>query len=54
MNRTYAEDDLRHAERIVRELHGIKGFDAWAEHIAKELSAAWHRGEAAVYAADQN
>lgn len=31
--------DLATGERIVRELHGLKGFDAWAERIAKALAA---------------
>lgn len=35
----YTKKDLEKAEQIVRELHGLKGFDAWAEHIAKALAA---------------
>lgn len=35
----YTKDDLIRGEEIVRELHGIQGFDGWAERIAKELAA---------------
>lgn len=35
----YTKDDLERGEAIVRELHGLKGYDAWAEHIAKALAA---------------
>ena len=35
----YTEDDLKNGERIVRALHGLKGFDEWAEYIAKALAA---------------
>lgn len=30
--------DLQEAEQIVRELHGLKGFEAWAARIAKALA----------------
>jgi hypothetical protein len=36
----YTPEDLARGERIVRELHGLSGYEAWAEHIAKALAAA--------------
>lgn len=36
----YTKDDLKHGELVVRELHGLKGFDAWAERIAKAIAIA--------------
>lgn len=36
----YTKDDLLHGELVVRELHGLKGFDAWAERIAKAIAIA--------------
>lgn len=36
----YSEDDLMHGELVVRELHGLKGFEAWAERIAKAIAIA--------------
>lgn len=44
MKRTTHYDDCRHCggergEKIVGELHGLSGFDAWAERIAKEIAA---------------
>jgi hypothetical protein len=38
----YTAEDLARGERIVKELHGLQGYEAWAEHIAKAL--AWARG----------
>lgn len=35
----YTESDLRRGEKVVRELHGLRGYDAWAEHIAKVIAA---------------
>ncbi len=35
----YTETDLERGEQIVRQLHGIQGFEAWAEHIAKAIAA---------------
>ena len=32
--------DLKVGEQIVRELHGLNGYDAWAEHVAKAIAAA--------------
>lgn len=40
----YSKEDLKRAEEIVKELHGIKGYDAWAEHIAKALRRAKEAG----------
>lgn len=31
--------DLLKGEQIVRELHGLHGYDAWAERIAKAIAA---------------
>jgi hypothetical protein len=36
----YTPEDLAQGEQIVRELHGLKGYEAWAEHIAKALAHA--------------
>jgi hypothetical protein len=36
----YTENDLKRAQDLVKELHGLKGFDAWANRIAKEIAAA--------------
>ena len=36
----YTKADLEQGERTVRELHGLKGYDAWAGHIAKALAGA--------------
>lgn len=36
----YTKDDLKHGELVARELHGLKGFDAWAERIAKAIAIA--------------
>lgn len=40
----YSQQDLKRAEEIVKELHGLKGYDAWAEHIAKALRQAKEAG----------
>lgn len=40
----YTKDDLKRGEDVVKRLHGVTGFDAWAEVIAKELAAARDRG----------
>lgn len=40
----YTKEDLRRGEEIVKELHGLKGYDAWAEHIAKALRRATEAG----------
>ena len=45
MMQPYTENDLQRAEKLVRELHGLKGFDAWADRIAKEIAAARARGD---------
>ena len=42
----YTKEDFERGERIVQELHGLRGYDAWAERIAKELAA--ERERAAV------
>jgi len=34
----YTDDDLSEGQIIVQQLHGLKGYDAWAEHIAKALA----------------
>ncbi len=34
----YTQDDLDRAASIVRRLHGVEGFEAWADLIAKELA----------------
>lgn len=41
----YTKDDLKRGTEIVMELHGLKGFDAWAERIAKELAAERERSQ---------
>lgn len=38
MHQPYTKGDLEQGEQIVRELHSLKGFDAWAERIAKALA----------------
>lgn len=35
----YTKQDLERGEDTVRRLHGVTGFDAWAELIAKGLAA---------------
>lgn len=35
----YTKKDLERGEAIVQELHGLKGYEAWAERIAKEIAA---------------
>lgn len=35
----YTAEDFAKGEQIVRELHGIRGFDGWAERIAKAIAA---------------
>lgn len=35
----YTKADLAKGEQVVRELHGISGFEGWAEHIAKAIAA---------------
>lgn len=35
----YTDEDLARGEKVVRELHGLKGYEAWAERIAKEIAA---------------
>lgn len=39
MIQPYTKEDLDRGEAVVRELHGLRGFDAWAERIAKELAS---------------
>jgi len=39
MSQPYTTDDLKRGEIIVQELHGLIGYDAWAEHIAKAIAA---------------
>lgn len=39
MVQPYTERDLKRGEEVVKALHGLKGFEAWAERIAKELAA---------------
>jgi hypothetical protein len=34
----YTAKDFEKGEQIVRELHGIKGFNGWAERVAKALA----------------
>lgn len=34
----YTSEDLKRGEELVQELRGLKGFDAWAEHLAKALA----------------
>lgn len=36
----YTKDDLKHGELVVRELHDLKGFEAWAGRIAKAIAIA--------------
>lgn len=43
----YTKADLDRGEQIVRELHGLKGFEAWAERIAKALAEERERAETA-------
>ncbi len=40
----YTKYDLELGEQIVKELHGLKGFDAWAERIAKALASERGKG----------
>lgn len=35
----YTKDDLKTGEKVVKALHGVRGFEAWAELIAKEVAA---------------
>ena len=35
----YTKQDLERGEELVKRLHGVKGFEAWAELIAKELAS---------------
>lgn len=44
----YTKRDLELGEQIVRELHGLKGFDAWAERIAKAIAAESERPRIAL------
>lgn len=34
----YTKADLERGEKIVQELHGLRGYDAWAERLAKEIA----------------
>ncbi len=34
----YTDADLSEGQIIVQQLHGLKGYDAWVEHIAKALA----------------
>jgi hypothetical protein len=36
----YTDADLKRGAEIVQELHGLKGYEAWSEHIAKAIAAA--------------
>lgn len=38
MIRPYTSDDFEKGATVVRALHGLKGFDSWAERIAKALA----------------
>jgi hypothetical protein len=38
-DKPFTEDDLKRGEQIVMELHGLSGFAAWSEHIAKTIAA---------------
>ena len=37
--RPYTKKDLERGESIVRALHGLQGFDVWAQYIAQQLAA---------------
>lgn len=39
MVQPFTQSDLCRGETVVKALHGIKGFEAWAERIAKEIAA---------------
>ncbi len=43
----YTDADLERGKQIVRALHGVDGFDGWAEYIAKHLAAERERATAA-------
>jgi hypothetical protein len=42
---TPTQAQIEVAETIVKQLHGLQGFDAWVNHIAKHLPAAAQVGE---------
>jgi hypothetical protein len=42
---SYTPNDLTRGAQIVSELHGCRGFYAWAEHVAKALAAERERAE---------
>lgn len=48
----YRSDDLSRAEQIVGRLHGVSGFAAWADLIAKELAAERERAAHVALAID--
>lgn len=50
MVQPYTKEDLDRGEKIVRELHGLQGYDAWAERIAKEIASVRKRERAACVA----
>ncbi len=35
----FTREDLKYGEAIVQQLHGLKGYDAWAECVAKAIAA---------------
>lgn len=39
MIQPYTKQDLQRAEQVVQELHGLRGYNEWAERIAKEIAA---------------
>ena len=41
----FTTDDLARGETIVRELHGLKGFEAWSERIARALATERRRAQ---------
>lgn len=41
----FTKADLDRGESIVKRLHGVEGFEAWAELIAKELAAERERNK---------
>lgn len=48
MAQPYTKDDLMHAEMVVQALHGLNGYDFWAECIAKVIAAERERCAAAL------
>lgn len=50
MAQSYSAQDLRIGQETVQRLHGLAGYDAWAELIAKVIAAERERNAACLEA----